>query len=86
MLKKRKAQGLPMRLIVLAVLALIVIIVVITIYFQENEKISGSLESCASKGGVCVTEEKPEGGKFCPWEKEIRGVDCGAGKVCCAQI
>lgn len=80
MLEKRKAQGLPLRFIILAVLALVVIIVVITIYFQENEKISGSLESCASKGGICKKTVD------CSSEKIISGDYCGTGMVCCAQI
>jgi len=86
MLEKRKAQGLPLRFIILAVLALVVIIVVISIYFQENENINDSLKSCGAKGGICVEKEKPGGERFCPYEKEISGVDCGAEKVCCAQI
>jgi len=79
MLKKRDAQGLSIRMIVLAVLALIVLIVVITIYSQENEKIIGSLKSCGAKGGTC--ESACGGGRI------FYDIDCGdSSKVCCVNI
>ena len=81
MLIKRDAQGLPIRLIVLAVIALIIIIVVVFIFSNESSKIVSKLESCGSKGGDCTSEQLCSNGKI------LYDIDCwDSSKVCCVSI
>jgi len=53
MLKKRRAQGLPVTVIIVAVLALIALVVVMAIFTGNYGKFSKDIQSCALKSGTC---------------------------------
>jgi len=83
MIKKRKAQGLSMNVMIMAVLALIVLVVLISVFTQTTGKSVKTLESCFGRGGECRTDT--EGCKAT--ESNIFNVKCPEGKpICCIKI
>ena len=79
MLKKRDAQGLSFRVIVLAVIALIVLIVAIVIFSQQFGKNTDTLESCEGRGGKCTMD--------CSDGRVMDEIDCpNPLHVCCFKI
>ncbi len=80
MLKKRDAQGISFRMIVLAVIALIVLIVAIIIFSQQFGKNTNTLESCEGRGGKCTTIIGCSDGRV------MDEIDCGPLQVCCFKI
>ena len=76
MLRKIKAQGLAIRVIILAVIGLIVLVVVIAIFTKESSKTVETLGSCALRGGGCKDDCSP--GKIMP------GIECEEeDDICC---
>lgn len=51
----RKAEGLTLQTIVVAVLVLVVLVVLIYIFANKIGGVRTELDSCAAKGGVCNT-------------------------------
>jgi hypothetical protein len=87
MLKKRNAQGLPIRVIVLAIIGLIVLVVLIIMFSKESGKSVSVLGSCETRGGNCDKSTCDDG------EREIVGAQCKdsdgkiiTGKTCCVSI
>lgn len=70
---KKKAQGLSLTVIILAVLAIIVLVVVIAMFAGRIGIFGKELASCAGKGGACY---ELECNKLTPPLPEIRGTDC----------
>ena len=52
----KKAQGMPINVIIIAALALIVLFVLIYIFTSQSGKTVSTLESCAGVGGRCTEE------------------------------
>jgi len=59
--KNKKAEGLTLETIVIAVLVLIVLAILIYIFSSKMGGVQSGLESCNEKGGVC---EKTDSAKF----------------------
>ena len=84
---RKKAQGLPLNTIVIAVIALIVLVVLILI-FRGQIGVFNRGTSCDARGGKCMNSET---GKVCPSERPIKiytsecpsvGDGKGAGQCC----
>jgi len=82
----RRAQGMPINVIIIAVLALIVLVVLVAIFTGRIKIFSEGLQSCAAKQGHCV--DKPCG----PNEATITRTNCPEGDrdnkrtICCVQV
>ena len=73
----RKAQGMPINTIIIAVIALIVLVVIILIFTGKISVFNQGADKCV---GTC--EPSPN----CPGETGIIGYpmkSCGEGKFCC---
>lgn len=55
-IKIKRAQGLPMNVIILGVISLIVLVVLIYIIVNQTGIIKHSLQDCEAKDGDCVRE------------------------------
>lgn len=86
MIKRGKAQGMPVNVIIIAVLALIVLFVLAALFTGRTRLFAENLESCASKQGqcratICETGETTVPNTKCSQE------DIGAGrKTCCIKV
>jgi hypothetical protein len=83
---KKKAQGLPMTTIILAVLAIIVLIILILIFTGKISLFGQGLASCENKGGICMKDKCSD-----KEMAEIKGTDCekltnNASPYCCLSI
>lgn len=74
---KRKAQGLPLNVIIIAALALIVLIVLIVIFTGRAGIFTRTLASCKDKGGFCC-----EGVSLTNFEE----CNCNVGGTGCAEM
>ena len=84
--KSKRAQGMPINVIIVAALALIVLVVLATIFTGRVKIFSESLQSCAAKQGSC---EPYTGTPKCPSSNQavITNTDCDTQKkVCCVQV
>lgn len=72
---KKRAEGLPINMIILAILALAVLVVFIVIFTKTSGNFSSTINSCESKGGECVQENQ------CQYQKT--GFTCLDKQVCC---
>ncbi|MBN2421872.1 hypothetical protein JXB41_01480 [Candidatus Woesearchaeota archaeon] len=84
---KKNAQGLSMNTIIVAALALLVLIIIAMIFTGRIKLWRESTDSCASNGGVCVSDEidRTTGNyRECSgtYEKAISG-DCPEEMICC---
>ena len=87
---KRKAQGMPINVIIIAVLALIVLVVLVAIFTGRVRIFSETLQSCTAKQGRC----EPYDGTFpkCPSSNQavITNTECDSKKeiklICCVQV
>ena len=78
----RKAQGLSLNVIIIAVLALLVLIVLSILLLNRMTKTDKDLKACALEGGKCVAQR---GAAFCPSEEYIDDASCpdDTKPVCC---
>jgi|TARA_B100000315_G_scaffold252180_1_gene288411 uncharacterized membrane protein YqiK len=81
MLKKRKSQGLPINIIIIAVLVLVVLVVLITIFSEKTGESVRILESCNGRGGDCIDGDECRDG-----ETEMSQGKCGGNEVCCIKV
>lgn len=80
---KRKAQGMPINTIIIAVIALAVLVVLIFIFTGKIKIFSSTLEDCYARQGNCKQENPGCGSN----EARIPNVKCPADRpVCCIQI
>ena len=80
--KKKRAQGLPVNIIILAILGLLVLIVLVFIFSRGSGGFLNIFHTCGGKGGDC--KEKCESSEI-----EITGDDlCKEDDkpVCCKKI
>ena len=78
---RKKAQGLPMNVIVLGVISLIVLVVLIFIVVSQTGVLNKGLLDCQSKGGSCISESACSADVVnynCPGDD-----DEGSDIVCC---
>ena len=86
MLKKGKAQGMPINVIIIAALALIVLFVLATLFTGRTRLFAENLESCASKQGECKPKCEPPGETAIPNAKcSKEDIDAGK-KTCCIKV
>lgn len=72
----KKAQGMPMNLIVVAAIAIIVMVVLIAIFWGKITDFTSSTSSCIEKKGNCEVAQNCDG-------SIIGQMDCDDGQVCC---
>lgn len=72
----KKAQGMPMNLIVVAAIAIIVMVVLIAIFWGKVKGFTSSTGSCIEKKGECETAQNCDG-------SIIGQMDCNDGQICC---
>jgi len=77
----KKAQGLPLNVIIIAVIVLIVLAVIIAIFAGRISIFSKSVGDCEAKGGVC----KNSVSECTEDQAPVSGL-CGENKICCVSI
>ncbi|MBW3003969.1 hypothetical protein KY328_00445 [Candidatus Woesearchaeota archaeon] len=75
----RRAQGLPLNVIIIAVLVLIVAVVVSLIFVKYIRQSGQELVSCSLRGGEC--KSTCDAGSA-----EIKNTDCGENTKCCVKV
>ena len=75
----RKAQGLPMNLIVIAAIALVVMVVLVFIFWGRARSFGTSTASCTEKRGDCKEISMCDG-------SIIGQMDCPEGQICCVSF
>lgn len=84
MLATKKAQGLSLNTIIIAIIVLVVLVVLVMIFTGYFGKLfTPTLRSCSTQGGQCAVECTGSLGK------EISGTDCstaGEGLKCCSSV
>ena len=86
----RKAQGMPINVIIIAVLALIVLVVIAAIFTGRVRIFSQNLESCAAKQGHC---DSKCGSNYavvtntnCPETEQDKKDNKNTKNLCCVQV
>jgi len=84
MIKKKRAEGLSINVIIIAIIGLVVLVVLVFIFNRGTGESVKTLQSCGGRGGECRAES--EGCKA--YELNIRGEDlCPEDKpICCKEI
>lgn len=73
----KKAQGLPINTIIIAILALAVFVIIFLIFTGKIRVFGGELASCTGKGGFCTASDCYSG-----YQSEIKQTDCKDQKCC----
>jgi hypothetical protein len=76
----RKAQGLPINTIIIAILAVAVLFVILFVFFRKGGEFTQATSDCVAQGGECVS-----GGCSADSIRVIGG-KCGQGETCCRQL
>lgn len=77
----KKAQGMPINVIIIAALALVVLIVLIAIFTGQASKTVSTLQSCGGIGGRCSEE-----GNCLDTEVEKSDAKCPGNVKCCIKV
>ena len=72
----KKAQGLSMRMIVVAAIALLVMVVLIFMFYGRAKMFGASTSSCTEKRGECTAAKDCVG-------SIIGQMDCPEEEICC---
>lgn len=72
---KKKAEGLPINIIVIAAMALAVLVVFIITFTSEAGNLSKSTLTCQAKGGECVPEKSCQY-QTTTWSCQNKGQEC----------
>ena len=75
--RMKKAQGLSLNIVVIAVISLVVLIILIAIFTGKIGIFGENLKDCSSKGGKCVSRGQ------CESYQLISTATCSEGEVCC---
>ena len=76
MLNHKKAQGISIRVIIIAAMALVVLFIILSIFSSRSSIFSRNVSSCESNGGRCVAADE--------CDNPYRGLNCPEnGEVCC---
>lgn len=86
MIKRGKAQGMPINVIIIAALALVVLFVLATLFTGRTRLFSENLESCASKQGVCKNTLCGTGEATMPNTKCTQEEIAAGKKICCVRV
>ena len=83
----RKAQGLPMNVIVIAAIALLVLVVLALIFMGRIGSFGKGVAECANQGGACKADCDPTQGEreYGPAQKACED-KYGIGYVCCIEV
>jgi len=76
----KKAQGLSLNVIIIAVLALLVLIVLAVLLINYINGTNEGLKDCQFKGGKCVEYMDHDS---CPSQQTIPGTTCPDDGFCC---
>ena len=80
----KKAQGLPMNVIIIAALALLVLVIVAVIFAGWSKIFSEGTRECKNQGGKCFYD--PCGvGEAEDYSTEYSAAKCGEDQYCCLQ-
>ncbi len=71
----KKAQGLPLNVIIIAAIALLVLVVLAVIFLGRSGGFAESTKSCATQGGQCLED--------CGNNAVLPGATCPTGQTCC---
>ena len=74
---KKRAQGLPITVIIIAVLGLAVLVVLIVMFTSGSNIFSKTVLTCEAKGGQCIAE------KECQYEKTSFTCPTKEKPICC---
>ncbi|MEK6943187.1 MAG: hypothetical protein AABX00_03945 [Nanoarchaeota archaeon] len=81
----RKAQGMPLNVIIIAALGLIVLVILAVMFSGESKKFSAGISSCAAKQGTCqqkaCDDEQVTINGVCPEKGQSTDL-----KYCCAKV
>ncbi|MBI2541393.1 hypothetical protein HYV80_01665 [Candidatus Woesearchaeota archaeon] len=86
MSKIKKAQGMPINVIIIAALALVVLFVLATLFTGRTKLFAENLESCASKQGVCKNTPCDTGEAAVPNTKCSQEEINAGKKTCCVKV
>ena len=79
-IKGRKAQGLPINTIIIAILAIAVLFVILFVFFRKGGEFTQATSDCVAQGGTCVS-----GGCSVDSIRVMTG-RCADGSVCCRTL
>ena len=79
----KKAQGMPLSVVIIAIILLIVLVVLIIIFTGKTGQFAKTAGTCITKGGKCMS--------LCedPYGKVVYAVvdaDCPEGQKCCVLL
>ncbi len=84
--KMKKAQGMPINTVIIAILALLVLAVVAFIFIRQNRDINNGLGNCETRGGECVNGEGPNDDQCPSGYNGVFGGTCEGDQICCASL
>jgi len=79
----KKAQGLPLNIIVLTVILLVVAVLLIVIFRDKLFSFGEKIESCTFSGGSCKTQTECDTGNGEVLEPKCPAKADGTPQVCC---
>lgn len=86
---KKRAQGMPLNVIIIAVILLIVLVLVVVVFKSNFFKFSEDIQSCSIKGGnwLSITECNSKGGRVLEGieYKDEKG-NADKNKKCCLVV
>jgi hypothetical protein len=74
---KKRGQGLPLNVIIIAIIVLIVVIVLIALFGSKITTFRQGTSSCEQQGGTCKPQCDPTKESYLP------SFECTEQKVCC---
>jgi len=74
----KKAQGLPINVIIIIALVLIVLVVLIAIFASRTNIFTSKLSDCSTRGGICKAQ-------CLEGEAQLSNL-CDENQVCCVPI
>ena len=86
-MKVRKAQGLPLNVIIVALIGLVVLVILLAIVSGKMKVFGKKAADCKTKGGECKTKAQCD--ESTDRFRQIEGTDCdkdNALNVCCLTI
>ncbi|MBS3158373.1 hypothetical protein J4206_03725 [Candidatus Woesearchaeota archaeon] len=87
-MNSKKAQGMPINVIIIAVIALILLVVILAITSGKLKVFGKGTANCKALGGNCESSCPPSG-KSSEQYKEIEGTSCKdeiIGNTCCIAL
>ncbi|MBS3127909.1 hypothetical protein J4410_02095 [Candidatus Woesearchaeota archaeon] len=83
----KKAQGLPLNVIVIAAIVLVVMVVIIAIFLGRAGQTGREIAKCENQGGQCMPGTRcNEAAGFVRIPEQCADDSTGEPQVCCRQI